>query len=127
MVYRGSCLCGAVQFEYDGPSLWCAHCHCTMCQRAHGAPVVTWVGVTEDKARVSSGQDLSWYHSSADSERGFCSTCGSSLFFRSGRWPGQLHIVRANIQGDIDTAPSSHAYWDSHAPWFEFEDALPRE
>ncbi len=39
--HKGSCLCGELRFEYDEPSLWCAHCHCTLSQRAHGAPVVT--------------------------------------------------------------------------------------
>lgn len=124
--YSGSCLCGAVQFEYEAPSLWCAHCHCTLCQRAHGAPLVTWVGVKEDGLRLSDGGSLRWYQSSTDSKRGFCSTCGSTLFFKSERWPGELHVVRTNIQGDIDVSPSGHAYWESHAAWFDFEDDLPR-
>jgi len=126
-LYSGSCLCGAVQFEYDAPSLWCAHCHCSMCQRAHGAPVVTWVGVAEEQFRLSSDNCLKWHKSSADSERGFCSTCGSTLFFRSKRWPGQVHVVRSNIHGPIDVLPAAHVYWESHALWFKFEDTLPRE
>ncbi len=124
--YSGSCLCGAVKFEYAAPSLWCAHCHCTLCQRAHGAPLVTWVGVKEAGVRLSHEGALRWYRSSDDSERGFCATCGSTLFFKSERWPGELHVVRANIAGDIDVAPSAHAYWASHADWFDFEDNLPR-
>jgi len=124
--YSGSCLCGEVQFEYDGPSNWCAHCHCTLCQRAHGAPLVTWVGVAEERFRLLHSDTLQWYHSSADSRRGFCRVCGSSLFFQSERWPGEIHLVRANIEGEIDVAPGGHAYWPSHATWFEFEDQLPR-
>jgi hypothetical protein len=98
--YSGSCLCGAVKFEYSAPSLWCAHCHCTLCQRAHGAPLVTWVGVKADGVDLSHEGALCW-------------------------WPGELHVVRANIHGDIDVAPSGHAYWASHAAWFQFEDDLP--
>jgi hypothetical protein len=41
----GACLCGAVQFELQLPATWVAHCHCTMCRRAHGAAFVTWVSV----------------------------------------------------------------------------------
>jgi hypothetical protein len=125
--FSGSCLCGAVQFEYDGPSLWCAHCHCTLCQRAHGAPVVTWVGVAQERFRLADGGTLTWYRSSADSQRGFCSRCGSTLLFKSDRWPGQVHVVRSNIAGDIDVNPTGHAYWESHPAWFEFRDSLPRE
>lgn len=126
-VFRGSCLCTAVQFQYEGPSLWCAHCHCSLCQRAHGAPVVTWVGVAEEQFQLTANHTLRWYRSSADSERGFCSCCGSTLFFRSERWPGQMHIVRTNLDSSIDTAPSVHVHCESQADWFQFDDSLPRQ
>lgn len=41
VVARGSCLCGAVRFRASLPCKWVAHCHCTCCRRAHGAPLVT--------------------------------------------------------------------------------------
>lgn len=125
--YDGACLCGEVRFEYQPPSLWCAHCHCSLCQRAHGAPVVTWVGVPQDKFTLITGDSLRWYRSSADSERGFCANCGSTLLFRSERWPGEVHIVRTNINGDIDTEPCAHVHCESQARWFSFSDSLPRE
>lgn len=125
--YNGACLCGEVTFDYQPPSLWCAHCHCSLCQRAHGAPVVTWVGVSQEGFTLTAGSSLRWYRSSADSERGFCADCGSTLFFRSERWPGEVHIVRTNIDGDIDTEPSVHVHCESRARWFAFEDSLPRQ
>jgi hypothetical protein len=124
---RGGCLCGQLKFEYSPPALWCAHCHCTLCQRAHGAPLVTWVGVSAERFRLTREETLNWYHSSGDSERGFCAHCGSTLFFRSERWPGQVHIVRSNIADEIDIQPAAHVYWDSLAKWFDFEDELPRQ
>lgn len=124
--YGGSCLCGAVQFHFTGPSLWCAHCHCSLCQRAHGAPVVTWVGADEQRFVLDRGGSLRWYASSEDSERGFCSTCGSTLFFRSQRWPGEMHIVRSNLAGEIDRTPQAHVHWESHVDWLVLGDELPR-
>ena len=41
----GGCLCGAVRFTVTLPSLFCGHCHCTLCQRSHGAGYVTWFAV----------------------------------------------------------------------------------
>lgn len=38
---RGQCLCGVIKFTARFPSKWVAHCHCTRCQRAHGAAFVT--------------------------------------------------------------------------------------
>lgn len=123
---EGSCLCGAVRFSYEPPSLWCSHCHCTVCQRAHGAAFVTWVGVSEGRFRYEQTHDLKWYQSSADSQRGFCQTCGTTLVFQSERWPGEVHVVRTALPADIDLAPQAHSYWGTHVPWFPFEDALPR-
>jgi hypothetical protein len=70
---------------------------------------------------------LRWYRSSPDSERGFCSHCGSTLFFRSGRWPGEIHIARTNIDGGIDVEPSVHVHCESQANWFPFADSLPHQ
>ena len=34
---RGSCLCGGVRFEIDGPLMRSSHCHCRQCQKRMGA------------------------------------------------------------------------------------------
>lgn len=41
-IVSGACLCGAVRYEVTDLLEQVAHCHCTMCQRAHGAAFVTW-------------------------------------------------------------------------------------
>lgn len=118
----GSCFCGAVQFEITLPTKWCAHCHCTMCQRSHGAAFVTWVGCDVNSFRLTDDKALVWFASSKAAERGFCRKCGSTLFFRSSRWPGEIHVVRTNIDGELDRDPDAHVYWETHAEWFEFLD-----
>ena len=124
----GSCLCGAVRFEAQLPSLWCAHCHCTQCQRFHGAPLVTWVGFNEDDVSFTVGENrVTWYSSSAPAQRGFCGACGSSFLFRSERWPGELHISLTNLHGPIDREPEAHVFYDSHVPWLELGDELPKK
>lgn len=82
----GRCLCGDLRFTATLPSKWMAHCHCTLCQRAHGAGVVTWVGFGHDRVALDDPQGrLRWYESTPGAERGFCTRCGSTLFFRSRR------------------------------------------
>jgi len=123
---RGGCLCGAVTFSVRGGSKWCAHCHCTMCRRAHGAGYVTWVGVQDEHFGMEQDAGaLRWYHSSEQAQRGFCSVCGSTLFFRSGRWPGEIHIARANFHGEIDRAPQAHVFFDTHVDWMPMDRDLP--
>ncbi len=127
-VFSGSCLCRTVRFEVEAPTLWVAHCHCTMCRRAHGAAFVSWVGAAVERFRLTAGEDeLRWYASSEDSERGFCPRCGSTLFFRSKRWPMEVHAVLANFDGEIDRDPQAHVYTDTAVDWVHLGDSLPRK
>lgn len=108
--------------------MWCAHCHCTLCRRAHGAGFVTWVGVAARQFSIEAGaDDLVAYESTPGARRSFCRRCGSTLLFESTRWPNEVHVVLANIDTAIDRSPASHAYPDDHADWIPlFElDASP--
>ena len=90
----GKCLCGAVRFEVTPPTKWCAHCHCSLCRRAHGAAFVTWFGVDRSGFELVAGDaELSWYQSTPEARRGFCSKCGSTIFFESERWGDEVHIT----------------------------------
>ena len=124
------CLCGDVSVQADLPSKWVAHCHCTMCQRSGGSAFVTWVGLDESKCAISDPRGwLRWYKSSDQGERGFCGHCGSTLFFRSARWAGELHVTLANFSGPVDRAPQAHVFWDTHVDWVQLDegDGLPRK
>ncbi len=123
---RGECFCGSVKFTVTNPSIWCAHCHCTMCQRSHTAGVVTWVGCDENTVELSdTGAMLRWFASSDAAKRGFCRECGSTLFFRSSQWPGELHIARAAFTSEVDREPGKHAFHETRVDWMTLADQLP--
>ena len=123
----GGCLCGAVRFRVQLPSLFCGHCHCSMCRRNHGAAFVTWFAVPSTQLEVTAGsEELRRYSSSTHGSRSFCGRCGSSLFCESEKHPDQVDIPLANVDGGIDRAPQFHFYFDSRAPWAEVNDRLPR-
>jgi len=122
---NGSCLCGAIEFQAGLPSKWCAHCHCSMCRKAHGAGYVTWVGFETDQVHFMQGeQALTWYESSPGAQRGFCRHCGSTLFFRSESWTGELHIVLACINEPIDRQPQANVFFDKHVNWMPIDTSL---
>ena len=121
----GSCLCKAVRFSVTPPSKWCAHCHCSMCRKQHGAGYVTWVGVTAEQLKLDDKQGkLRWFESSEDARRGFCSNCGTSLFFKSVRWAGEIHISLAAFDDPVDRTPQAHAFYDTHVDWMPIDDSL---
>lgn len=127
-VVPGRCLCGAVAFECTLPTKWVAHCHCSLCRRAHGAAFVTWAGFEQSRFRHTAGeQQLRWYRSTPEAERGFCTHCGSTLFFRSSRWPGEIHVAVANLDAPLDRAPQAHVYWNTHVDWYVPADELPKK
>ena len=127
MSVAGSCFCGAVLFTVDMPTMFNAHCHCTMCQRVHGAAYVTWIGVPEHQLRVTAGADvLRHFASSVHGKRSFCTVCSSSLFCRSTRHPERVDVVVANLHAPVDQPPSVHAYFNNRASWVDVSDELPR-
>lgn len=75
----GACLCGGVRYELAGPLRPVLECHCHSCRRITGG---LWnaTAAMREQAVVHDGGTLSWYQSSARGRRGYCGTCGSSLF-----------------------------------------------
>ena len=127
MSFSGRCLREGIRFEVDEPTKWCAHCHCSLCRRAHGAGYVTWFGVDRDRFRITDGEGLlAWYQSTSEARRGFCSRCGSTLFFSSERWADEMHIALAHMVGPIDKEPQGHVFFDSKAEWVHVDDGVPR-
>src|SRR4249920_501253 len=109
---RGGCLCGAIGFTVALPTIFCGHCHCSMCRRNHGAAYVTWFAVPRSQLSIDSGLDrLTPYESSEHGSRSFCSRCGSSLFCISTRHAEIVDIPMANLDGTIDRLPESHIYF----------------
>ena len=122
----GTCLCGAVAFTARLPSIWVAHCHCPRGRPPPGAASSTGGGRAADAAAIDDASGtLRWFGQAPGGERGFCSRCGSPMFFRSGQWPGELHIARALFTTPVDREPQVHAYHDTHVPWVRLADDLP--
>lgn len=78
MNVTGKCLCGAVSFEARDVDPEIHACHCHICQRWFGGPAL---GVSAGSVRFNGRENVTTYDSSEWAERGFCSRCGSSLFY----------------------------------------------
>jgi hypothetical protein len=116
-----------VRFEVVPPTLWCAHCHCEDCRRAHGAAFVTWAGVAVERFRLLAGEEqLRRYQATPAATRTFCGECGTPLFFQGDRWPGEIHVAVPAFTAPLDRPPAAHAYFDRRVPWLELGDSLPR-
>ncbi|MGN8159905.1 GFA family protein [Salinisphaera sp. SWV1] len=79
--HAGRCACGAVRFRLVGQPTDVIACHCQTCRRWSG---YYWAAthVPRDALIIDAEAELAWWASSEFAERGFCSHCGSSLFYR---------------------------------------------
>ncbi|MGV3652599.1 MAG: GFA family protein, partial [Noviherbaspirillum sp.] len=83
-MYEGSCLCGGVKYRIDGEIKSSSNCHCTMCQKQHGAAFASYGNVYLDALSYLCGQDLlAFFQSSPGVTRTFCMNCGSNLTWHS--------------------------------------------
>ncbi len=122
---EGGCFCGATTFEIELPTLFCGHCHCSMCRRPHGAGFVTWTAVPIEQFSVTSGeQHVQRFQSTEKTTRGFCKICGSQMFCQSE--PGIMNVTLATLRDKIDREPEAHYFFDSRADWTVVNDDLPK-
>ena len=75
----GKCMCGAVVFTAKETREDVSACHCGMCRRWSGG---IWLGVGTKAIDWHRDETLETIQSSSWAERGFCSACGTSLFYR---------------------------------------------
>ncbi len=79
MEMEGACVCGKVRFKAQKVDLHAGACHCSTC-RNWGGP---YMAVDCGRAVEFENEDsIKVYDSSMWAERGFCSNCGSHLFYR---------------------------------------------
>ena len=123
-ITTGGCLCGAVRYEVRGQLRDVVNCHCSMCQRLHGnfGP-----HSKARKANISITKDagLAWYKTSEVAQRGFCSTCGSSLFWE----PFGLDatgIIAGTLDGPTGLKTIGHIFVGEKADYYEITDNLPQ-
>ena len=110
----GGCFCGVVQIEIALPTLFCGHCHCSMCRHPHGAGFLTRTGVPMERFRVTAGAgDIVRFRSSERGTRSFCGTCGSQMFCQTE--PKVIDVALAALHGESDRDPEAHYRNDSRA------------
>jgi len=123
-MHKGSCLCGAVSFEVTGPLPRATACHCSMCRKATGNYEV---GVDVEKSAVTvRGKDnVTWFQSSETARRGFCSRCGSPMFFEFLK-ADKIGLMLGSFDGPTGIRVSEHIYVGNKGDYYELCDGAPQ-
>ena len=123
-VHEGGCLCGAVRYRIAGPLPNVAHCHCSMCRRASGAPFVTWAVVPADAFKFVAGEPA-MYRSSPDSERRFCPDCGAQLTFWTSRAADNVDVTVGSLDDPERCRANRHVWTGNRLGTLHVDDGLP--
>lgn len=121
----GGCLCGAVRYRLEDPPLHAGYCHCRICQRAAGAPVVAWGTWPADRFTWLQGEPRT-FASSARGARSFCPSCGTPLTFVDPDDPALVDVTLASLDDPAAFAPEHHSWTMSRVRWLDLGDELPR-
>jgi len=114
---QGRCLCGAVTVTAKEAGNSVGACHCNMCRRWGGGPYMEIACGTA----VSFGgeENVSVFDSSAWAERGFCSKCGTHLFYRL-KETGQHMIPVGLFESDDKLVFESQVFIDEKPGFYSF-------
>lgn len=123
-MHKGSCLCGAVKFTLNGEIKAPNACHCSQCRKQTGHYFASTDIALED-LKIEGAGNIIWFQSSQKARRGFCGTCGSTLFWQP------LHSKFASIamgvfDGPTGTALNLHIFVADKGDYYEIADGLPQ-
>jgi hypothetical protein len=123
-MHKGSCLCGAVRFTVEGALPPPSACHCSKCRKHHGH-FEAGTDVPRAAVAIEGTENLTWYFSSEKVRRGFCTTCGSSLFFDPVHrdWIG---IAMGAFDGPTNTRLAIHIHVADKGDYYDIADGLPQ-
>jgi len=122
--FYGGCLCGQLRYEARDP-IDAGYCHCRLCQRSSGAPVLAWASFPTARFSFERGEPRS-YRSSLAGLREFCASCGTQIAFRGDATPTRIDVNIATLDDPASIEPEYHIWIDSRMPWLHIDDDLPR-
>ena len=121
---RGTCLCGSVSFEVFGEIPPGDACHCSDCRKFTGHFFAS-TDIPRKDLEIAGEENITWFSLNEKVRRGFCSICGSSLF-----WDPLERDWIAVAMGAFDSPTGAHLgkhIWVSDkGDYYEIADGLPQ-
>jgi len=122
---KGSCLCGSVTIEVAAPLKPADACHCSQCRKQSGH---YWAStdVQKNDLTVTGSEHVTWFRSSEKVQRGFCSRCGSFLFWDPIEQE-RLGVAMGAFESPTGTKLALHIYVADKGDYYDIADGLPQD
>lgn len=122
--HTGSCLCGEVKYEVSGKLREVLACHCKQCRKQSGHYFAATNA--EDSAITLEGNEhVKWFRASDTAKRGFCSNCGSVLFWKHDDHP-YTSILAGSFDKPTNLKLAKHIFVGDKGDYYEIADGLPQ-
>lgn len=114
-IFEGGCHCGSVRYSLTGPLRQILICHCDDCRRLAGA---SWASTRayDDNYKLLRDETLAWYDSSAWARRGFCTACGSQLFYQLKK-ETEFSVAVGTLDDSSGFTIAGQLFTKSHPNW----------
>ena len=122
-VVTGSCLCGSIKFRARGVRDVVV-CHCMFCRRMN-THVGAYTACSPSDLEIESTRTLRWYRSSPRARRGFCSKCGSALFWEPTPVT-HISIAAGSLNAPTGLKIEEHVAVAHKGDYYEITDGLPQ-
>ena len=123
---HGHCVCGKVHIELKEYGRFVYTCHCGTCRRMNSGPVLSVDPGPGENVEFVRGRELITTYQDEDVERGFCSVCGSTLYWYD---PAADHYcMNAELFDDVirDASFELELFYDSKPDYYSFAGARRR-
>jgi hypothetical protein len=120
----GGCYCGKVRYRASRLRPQVTECHCSQCRRQSGH---RWAATAADMddLEIEGADAITWFAATADASRGFCATCGSTLFWKPAD-ETRMGILAASVDEPNGLSLAKHVFVESKGRYYEIDDGLPR-
>ena len=118
----GGCACGGVRYRVEGLLRKVIACHCEQCRRSSGHFVAA-TATRRENFHLMNSDSLSWYTAIPGFRRGFCTICGSSLFFeRIGE--DRVSIAAGSLDDAQGLSIAAHIFVAEAGAYYDVDDSV---
>ena len=119
-----NCLCGGVKIKIKGKLRHVINCHCSQCLKTHGN-YAAYTCCPEENVDFISKKALKWYNSSNIAKRGFCSTCGASMFYKLLK-SKNISIAAGMFYNPTKLKTLSNIYTKDKLDYYKLDSRIPK-
>jgi len=121
---KGSCLCGQVTLTINSFERDVVACHCQQCRKQTGTHVSA-ANVKDSQLTVAGEQHIKWYAASSFASRGFCSHCGSLLFWKH-KDSDATAVMAGSLESPTGLSLIKHIFVSDKGDYYSIDDGLPQ-